>query len=247
MYLTAHRLRSPDDRTGINAFLYWHGDRTIEWELDPKRHAEGGLGEPARSHLEVEPGGNFVDSYLDVITTDDKVVDEIEASSGEVMDELSESKEASRITRRLDDLSIRFYSSSRIPSTVLREFATLRQVALSLLEVERREADPLIIFRQRGDGESKYCLAEATVERLEAFTGEEYLTRCISVSDPMADDFRTLHQTSIVEDIALGLANLPLFEIERLGGVIVLDRRSGRVIWSSPSVGPLPSNREARS
>ena len=72
MYLTAQRVRAPDGRQGINAYLHWHGKgghTGPSWRDTAGRH----LGVPSAIHGPIEqvpPGGNSVRSYLDIFAPD---------------------------------------------------------------------------------------------------------------------------------------------------------------------------------
>jgi hypothetical protein len=67
MFLTAQRVLSPDGKSGLNSFLYAHGD--IPWKVPPEPIA-GSIGELTHIFLTVPQGGNKILSYLDVVTPD---------------------------------------------------------------------------------------------------------------------------------------------------------------------------------
>lgn len=70
MYLTAQRVVSPDaSRKGINTFLYLHGERA--WQGGPPPDVpDRDPGTLASHSISVEPPGNRVQSYLDIVAPD---------------------------------------------------------------------------------------------------------------------------------------------------------------------------------
>jgi len=75
MRLTAQRVVSPHGKDGINAFCYLHGPHS--WLDEPPPEIMNDPGRLANSHVEVEPPGNRVRSYLDVIAPDHVPSDKI--------------------------------------------------------------------------------------------------------------------------------------------------------------------------
>lgn len=70
MYLTAQRVVSTDaSRKGVNVFLYLHGD--LAWQGGPPPGVpDQDPGTLASHSISVEPPGNRVQSYLDIIAPD---------------------------------------------------------------------------------------------------------------------------------------------------------------------------------
>ena len=70
MYLTAHHVISPSAaQEGINAFLYLHNRST--WRVPPPEIPDQNPGTLTHRMIAVEPPGNRVRSYLDVVAPDD--------------------------------------------------------------------------------------------------------------------------------------------------------------------------------
>lgn len=76
MRITAQRVVRGTDE-GINAFVYWHG-RDIETD-DPAAQLDRDDGTLQVRLIEVEPGGNRVRSYVDVVVPDQATVPQIDA------------------------------------------------------------------------------------------------------------------------------------------------------------------------
>ncbi len=76
MYLTAQRVVAPTTKaSGINAFLYRHGGR--RWHVPPRDIPDREPGRLAKKKIAVEPPGNRVRSYLDIVAPDDVARDEL--------------------------------------------------------------------------------------------------------------------------------------------------------------------------
>ena len=76
MYLTAQHVRSLDGREGINAFHYLHGPHL--WQgLPPQGIPDQNPGTLTAQAIVVEPPGNRVRSYLDVVAPDETAWSEI--------------------------------------------------------------------------------------------------------------------------------------------------------------------------
>jgi hypothetical protein len=69
MYITAHLVKSTDQREGINAFLHVHGT-SFAWPDDASSLPETTPGETALHHTDLPPGGNQVRAYLDILAPD---------------------------------------------------------------------------------------------------------------------------------------------------------------------------------
>jgi hypothetical protein len=74
MYVAAQRVVGREGREGINTFLYLHGET---WESPASFLPEQRPGELAHQHVEVQPPGNRVRSYLDVLAPDGASVSEL--------------------------------------------------------------------------------------------------------------------------------------------------------------------------
>ncbi|MFH0919011.1 MAG: hypothetical protein V1913_01500 [Fibrobacterota bacterium] len=80
MYLTAQRVVSSDGQQGINAFFHLHRPHKQPKPTTPSEVvavAENNTGKLIKDTLEVNPGGNRVKSYLDIVapdTTDAKAI-----------------------------------------------------------------------------------------------------------------------------------------------------------------------------
>ena len=79
MYATAIRVIDGAGKTGINSFLHNHG-QLAPWPAESWRLPETDPGKLVRQHIEVDPGGNRVRSYLDVLAPDDATSAELDVA-----------------------------------------------------------------------------------------------------------------------------------------------------------------------
>ncbi len=83
MYATAHRVFREDEKEGIkhgiNAFLHLHGPE-FAWPEDPWKLPETHPGRVLGQKVELEPGGNKVRSYLDILAPDGTPWEEVRAA-----------------------------------------------------------------------------------------------------------------------------------------------------------------------
>jgi hypothetical protein len=76
MRLVAQRVLSPKGLQGINAFCYLHGP--IVWLELPPSEVTAAPGHLANAVVEVRPPGNRVRSYLDILTPDRTLNQQVE-------------------------------------------------------------------------------------------------------------------------------------------------------------------------
>jgi hypothetical protein len=69
MYITAHLVKSGDQREGINAFLHVHG-ASFAWPEDASSLPETTPGRTVLHRTDLPPGGNQVRAYLDILAPD---------------------------------------------------------------------------------------------------------------------------------------------------------------------------------
>src|SRR5438270_185469 len=92
MYITAHHVASPtSNRDGINSFLHLHGAMPgMNWNAPNVRLVSDRIpGTLVRQQQEIEPGGNHVLSYLDVVAPDSAGMAQVEAALAQFGNELA--------------------------------------------------------------------------------------------------------------------------------------------------------------
>lgn len=137
MYITAHRVQKPNTNvTGINGFLHRHQPELTVPEIPDARALDAFLhanpGELHKSHEIIPAGGNFVLSYLDVLSTD--VVSEaaVRASLQEFRKLLHEP--GYPLVRPINNIVLRFGTTRELEGAEDLEFDELSEVVLNLLQ-----------------------------------------------------------------------------------------------------------------
>lgn len=243
MYVTAQRVRSAHGEVGINAFLYLHGTDGI-----PDGDVEDLVAKPpgSRQHqlVSVRPGGNAVDSYLDVVTPDDVSEDELRAFLQDCAGALPEQPKPAHPVRRdrtwnSDDGNVvaRFNWSSRIPRTAGDELSRLAERVLSVIEDFRasdrgRTQAPLEIYAAQHEDHTALVLSPESIERLEGEVGQQHFSDRVTIDHDTLVVFQQIHGRFWPHAAEL-LISVEPDVLERMGGVCVIDRDSKRVLWKS--------------
>ena len=137
MYLTAQRLYSlKTTRTGINAFLYRHGQAPVpgmSWDRPiVERVADEYIGTRGPEHVEVAPGGNRVVSFVDIVTADATPAPQIEEAVREFKATFSTDSLPASMT--VGAVAIRFGAQYGLFEGAREELAAIAAEAMSLLQ-----------------------------------------------------------------------------------------------------------------
>ena len=89
MYLTAHLVKSRDQREGMNAFLHVHGVG-FAWPDDASSLPETAPGRTVLDCTDLPPGGNQIRAYLDILAPDRTPRAEIEEALTALSQDLHE-------------------------------------------------------------------------------------------------------------------------------------------------------------
>jgi hypothetical protein len=138
MYINAQRVRSfsLSARQGINAFLSFHGEaeaRAEDWDNPSlERFAEANPGILADQQCDVQPGGNSVRSFLDVVAADTADVSQISAA----LDAFEASLVGSPLphAETIDRVAIRFNVERALEPERIDEYRRLKARITLLLE-----------------------------------------------------------------------------------------------------------------
>jgi hypothetical protein len=139
MYLTAQKVVSQDEKEGINAFFHLH--RTVKLpkplsKLDVISVAESNTGELVEDKCDINPGGNRVKSYLDIVASD--TIDE--KSINEALDAFRKKISQDKMGPIVDIVGViglRFGAEIKLYQTLTREYLALRKKAMSLFRTVR--------------------------------------------------------------------------------------------------------------
>lgn len=234
MYVTAHRVRSPEGAVGINGSLYLHGRSELPENLDIEAVAEEPPGETVVSQLQVRPGGNFVDSYLDVVTLDDMDAQQLSGSLTAIGRKLQGARPDSKRLVEHEDVQVRFYCSRRVPDKVSDEFERLARVVVSLAaqrEEHRRDDVPLRIREIREGGVTQFELSAQTKQVLDEadLRPRDYE---IVLTNEVRRELTALHGSiyPLLPDLLLD----PSADASGIfTDVHVIDDESGEIIWTT--------------
>lgn len=136
MYIAAHLVRRAGHE-GINAFLHAHPP-TFEWPTtvdDIAAIADDSPGEIVASRIDLEPGGNEVRAYLDILAPEGTGIDEIERALTSLRDDLAERQNPTVF--KTEAIAIRFGVEVGLERLRQLQLDTLARVGLELLRSSR--------------------------------------------------------------------------------------------------------------
>ena len=143
MYVTAHRVAKGNlPETGINAFLYLHGSAPLDvkasWtDADVDKIVFEKTGTLASKYESVEPGGNRVMSYLDVVAPDKTSAAQIETALNQFKTEIG--TDQSPMTRIFGTVAIRFGLCYGLAGQENLEFDALKKNIVRITTTEEEE------------------------------------------------------------------------------------------------------------
>jgi hypothetical protein len=134
MYVAAHRVCRRTGTEGVNVFLHLHGSN-FPWPEDPSGLPETNPGGIQSDIVELEPGGNRVRSYLDVLAPDGTssvrihgVLVQVEKALGEM---------AAPTALQFGEVVVRFGVEQELMRKKRSEFRALRERVRLMLEQGR--------------------------------------------------------------------------------------------------------------
>jgi hypothetical protein len=135
MYVTAHLVRSRNGEEGINTFLHLHG-ADFAWPADAAALPDTTPGRDVRHRIQLPPGFNQVQAYLDVLAADDTPRAQIDEAMTAFARDLGERRNPTVFV--LGAVTIRFGVELRRERMREQDLEMLRLVAFSLLDDEHR-------------------------------------------------------------------------------------------------------------
>lgn len=151
MYVTAQLVRSPEGAVGVNAFLYEHGAGEAVEPLNRIDVALAPPGELLRRSIEISPGGNFVDAYLDVVFDESQTVEQVHDALNAIQ---LTSPKGNVETGTTGKVYWRYYCS---PRTALSQGEQLNELAAACLQLLRlTDSGPTVVIRETVDDDGDY-------------------------------------------------------------------------------------------
>ncbi|MBI3183016.1 MAG: hypothetical protein HYZ28_12840 [Myxococcales bacterium] len=226
MLLTAQRVRSPWSRKeGINAFLFHHGAESaarIDWATpDLERVLQEEPGELVAELVDVVPGGNAVESYLDVLAPDGTskqvILAELSRTTPELILRLGSQVRAGPVTLRLD--------ARHLPASErVAEIQALKERLAALLAAPTptfwHDKPPLVVRAGRTEEGWRYYLEDASAMRVRDFIGEDWNPPSVTVNDDVKADFQA-SDGDLLPQVLPTLVGLSAESALLLGGVVV--------------------------
>jgi hypothetical protein len=133
MYVTAHLVRSRSDEEGINAFLHHHG-ADFSWPSDAAPLADTTPGRIVRQRIDLPPGFNRVQAYLDLLAPDGTARVQIDQALVAFARDLGERRNPTVFV--FGPVTIRFGVELRRERLREQDLEMLASVARSLLDEE---------------------------------------------------------------------------------------------------------------
>lgn len=229
IYVASHTVRSRQlsMREGVNAFIYQPdavpNDMAVSVAMEKLSDAPGRM---TGCSIELPPGGNEIDAYLDLVVADD---DALTGAFEEARQKIV-SDPASHVADRLGQGGMfRFYASIRVEKAPA--FDRLHLAALAAMRSP--PPTPLRIVVEHDDGISLFQLEKTSAERLRRIHGDEWNALPLRVHADVVHDFEAALGPLVTHVIEV-ITGLGLRHVEGLGGVVI-GTRDGVILKRWPA------------
>lgn len=237
IYVTSHAVRSRQfaSREGVNAFIHRLDlevsvDAEVSVAMEQISSMSGASPGSLRGcSIELPPGGNDIDAYLDLVLPEEDLEKKLAAALEMIRAQIGSSSAnhvAGHLTR---GCMFRFYASIQVEKQPA--FDKLSSAALNAVRSPR--PPPLRILLDSGDDETGFRLAPESVERLRKIHGPEWALMVLRVHMNAASDFEAMHG-SILPHVIEAVTGLGIRHVEGLGGV-AFETRAGEVLKTWPA------------
>ena len=236
MYLTAHRVEDRDGRTGINAFLYRHGEHELPasvWDSpDVVFIAEKAPGNPVRSVTAIPPGNNSVASYLDIVARNNTGYEALQSALMRIRSLLARDPSQSIWTGQ--PVGVRFSLNRGLVGDEDDEFSSLMNAALSVFRAGQdmvlSSDAPLTIILTTDADRAVFTFDQESTQRVvrqheRPYTPIASLT--IKHEDRLA--FEDIYG-DLIQYVVTGMTDLTPDKIAGLGGVRIIREGSGEIV-----------------
>ena len=232
MYLTAQRVRS-QEKTGVNVFAYRHGaGRTpigSDGYPDLTKIATTTPGVLIYEGVQVKPGGNRVESYLEVAADDNLSLAMVVANLRTIeADDIAHDSLPWEWRSNIAPVILRFYATT--PGQASRdEFLQLSQRLMEEFEKlwPSRAGEPYRFRLEQTSGGYTLRCDPDTLSRLQR-EGRAPAADSISISTDVLTSM-PLHVQPFLAHAIAALMNRDLHELIAGGGVVVVDDEGARV------------------
>lgn len=238
MYLTAQRVRSPRGDSGINVALHAHAGTNLSadtWSLEARalldRVTTQENGNTIAAQLAIVPGGNSVESFLDVIAPDGTSEGDIEAALGALRSRVARE---GRCFLRVGVVVAEF---STDPGTAdpVAAFDALSERALALyrnpVEPPWLRTEPLVVEVAHDEEGWAFELEPQSAARVRGAGGHPAR---VSIRHDVASDFRQMHGP-LYSHVAEWVTGLDAERLLELGGARFRDGETLVGVWPKRS------------
>lgn len=242
MYATAlHVKRRSPALTGVNTYLYTHGDEGLDWQQPDHKIVQDVPGRLVASWTTVPPGSNEVRSFLDIVGPDQTPIDDVRTLLTD-LESMIDGSSSKPVCRR-ESLQARFSVSlglQRLPS-MRAEFTRLARHLVAMLD--RRAGftstignllvpqAPLRVLVTKDEFGTIFQLDPPSMQRLTEFNPGLASAR-VGIRDDTREYFESLHGP-IFREVALLLTGLNDEQLHTVGGIVFEEAGSDAPMWSS--------------
>lgn len=237
MYLTAHRVRARDGRRGVNVALYLHEGTGIPadiWSRPPREVLTLVTtlqpGRRTSDRVTVAPGGNSVESYLDVVGPDGTPLATIERVLTALRAEVPLTSRAfAQVGDVLAEFGVNLGEADR-----LAHFDELQGRACDLYADPSPPPwmgrEPLTVNVATDEDGWRFQLDEPSAARIARHSGSEIERTTLGIRFDVADDFRSLYG-SLYPHVGEWVTGLSRDALLALGGVRFLQNGQVLALW----------------
>lgn len=239
MYLTAQRVRSPRGVIGINSARFTHGsdEVRIDWDRpDMRSIALNHPGQRVTEHVEVAPGFNSVECFLDVAAKDGTDQASIVGALDEVQRRIGSSIHISVLTgaKVASQFSIILGAAVLAPGW----FRNLRDSVLAILEQGTspwEKLTPVTVIVEEDSKGFHYALASEDQQRVRMAASPNTIAATVNIPFEVAQSFREIHG-ELYPHASEWVTGLTREQLLALGGVRFVYR--GKILWEWPARQP---------
>ena len=229
MYLTVHRVVSHQAARGINGALYTHGTdrRDPAWNPpDLDDITSGNLGTQTMCRIDIKPGGNAVECFLDVVFPDDFSELELKTS----LSKFRKSIHSARTRLTLGVVAIDFAVSLGESNHIHENFDQLYNAAIELFRNRNLQntLSPLEIIETQDEEYRYFELNSESKRRLRKEFGPDVSTDCVKLPHSVTSDFKKLYG-ELYPFVSEWITDKSRADLSRLGGIRVL--HNGQSVW----------------
>ena len=231
MYLTVHRVVSPNSERGINGAVYRHDtDRQDPIWISPDLEdiSSNNLGTQIKCRTDINPGENAVECFLDIAFPDDFSVCEVT----DALSRFRQSIHSISTKRTFDMVAIEFVVNPGSREKSRDNFDQLSTAAIDLFRNRNRQRPPAIppleIVETADDECRCFELNQESKRRLRGEFGSSVRTDRVRVPFHVDTEFRRLYG-DVYPFVLEWTTAKSRSDLAKLGGIRI--SRNGKPVW----------------